>query len=78
VAIVGAVFLMGEQGTLVVEEALPDSKLLVKFLPKNKFKAAFTGIMSSVGLKGPEYPHWEFVDEMKEGDYPPIGVFILG
>lgn len=73
----GTSFPMGDQGTLEVLKALPDSKLLVKFMPKNPIKAAIKDLIALVAQKDSELHHTEVVSNIVEGDNPPIVIFII-
>lgn len=73
----GSMFPMGDQGTLEVIKPLPNSTLLAKSIPKNPIKAAVKDFIANFADKRSALHHFEVVTDTLEGDYSPIGVFII-
>lgn len=73
----GSTFKMGDSGGLEVIRPLSRTRLLVKWFPKNPFKAGFHEFLSRIVEKEPELHHMEYDGEVITGDPLPISIFVV-
>jgi hypothetical protein len=73
----GSIFQMGDLGGLEVIMPLSRTRLLVKWFPKNPFKAGFRELLARIVGKDPELHHMEYDGEVITGDPLPISIFVV-